>query len=167
MCLMTCGSPAQIITCFLQVQNSSREGPGWNTCRMRQHPILEYPKPVFFPGFERASVVRSSCRNVSRQSGMTPFPNVPANLQYWMWWSAFQWLQREDTFTQSTWPGGSQKTVGFECEVGRTGGLEPLHSGWQHTAQLDCTRLQKLKRWCCHCRLFIVCLFVCTFVNPV
>jgi len=93
---------------------------------------------------------------------MTPFPYVPGNLQYWMWRCfTFQWLQREDTFTQSTWHGGSQKTVGFECEVGRTGGLEPLHSGWQHTAQLDCTPRQKLKRWCCHCLLFVSCLYFC------
>ena len=105
-----------------------------------QHPILEYPKPFFLPGCERSSLVRSICQKVFRQSGMTPFPYLPGNLQYWMWRSsAFQWLQREDSFKQSAWPGASQKTVGFECEVGRTGGLEPLHSGWQYTAQLDCT----------------------------
>jgi len=31
----TGGSATQIITCFLQVQNSNREDPGYNTCRMR------------------------------------------------------------------------------------------------------------------------------------
>lgn len=128
-----------------------------------QDPILEYLQTVFFPGCIRSIVVRSSCQKVSRQSGMTPFPYMPGNLQYWMWWSfTFQWLQTEDTITQSTWLGGSQKTVGFECEVGRTGGLEPLHSGWrQHTAHLVCTRRQKLKRSCCHCLLYMLCLYFC------
>ena len=114
-----------------------------------RHPIPEYPQPVFFPGCARPSVMQSSwrpsvlqssCQKVSRKNGMTLSLNVTRNLQYWMWWSfVSQWLQGEDTITQSTWPGGSQKTVGFECEVGRTDGLEPFHSGWHHSDQLECT----------------------------